>query len=245
MAAKNADHALGMELLAREERGLRRGAVLALQRELELEFAPWRIEAFDISNIGGAQAVGSMVSFDRGHPVKKEYRRFRIRTVMGMDDYAMMREVVKRRYKKHPVPDLVVIDGGKGQLEAALDALRDQGKHNVQVLGLAKRQEEIYLPGRGDPLRLPGDSRGLLLLRKVRDEAHRFAVSYHRKLRGKRMTRSILDDIPGIGEHRKKVLLNHFGSVKRLKAASVEEIGEVQGIGPKTALAIHSHLRSR
>jgi len=224
-------------------------AVEALQRDLRLEQLPRRIEAVDISNIGGQDAVGSLVTFLDGKPKKSEYRRFRIATVEGQDDFAMMREVVTRRFQRlleeeRELPDLLMVDGGKGQLSSAQTALKEVGVDDQPVIGLAKRLEEVFLPGSSDPVVIPKVSSSLRLLQAIRDEAHRFAVEYHRKLRGKRTISSALDKIPGVGAARRTALLKTFGSVVRIASAEVEEIAAVEGIGPKLAETIKSELSS-
>ena len=232
-----------------------------LQDHLGLEEAPLRIECFDISNTGPSEAVGSMVVFEDGLPKRSDYRRFSIKWGMGQDDVANMGEVVRRRFTRYlsegskPVdpatqkfaypPNLVVIDGGKGQLNRAVEVLDELSVSDVAVVALAKRMEEVYLPGRAEPVVIPRGAEALYLLQQIRDEAHRFALDYHRLRRGKKMTRSALDDIPGLGEVRKKKLLRHFGSVKRIRAASVEELGEVPGIPAMVAEAVHEALRER
>lgn len=263
-----------------------------LQRELGLERLPVRIEAFDISNTQGAESVASMVVLEGGHPQPSEYRRFRIKTVEGPNDFASMQEVVRRRFqhgleerailqeqgrlegqddtpapqgpregaaesgpepgpapqlpeawasRRRPrfarFPDLVLIDGGRGQLNAALAGMAEAGVR-VPILGLAKQFEEIYLPDRPQPLRLSPHSPALYLLQQVRDEAHRFAITYHRRLRGKRAVKSFLDDVPGIGPKRKKELLKRFGSVRRMAQASIEELAAVPGMSRKLAEAL-------
>ena len=222
-------------------------AVEALQRDLKLGGLPRRIEAVDISNIGGQDAVGSLVSFQDGKPKKSEYRRFKIATVDGQDDFAMMREVVTRRFRRlleeeRELPDLLMVDGGKGQLSSARTALKEVGLEDQPVIGLAKRLEEVFLPGASDPVVIPKVSSSLRLLQAIRDEAHRFAVEYHRKLREKRTISSALDKIPGVGAARRTVLLKAFGSVTRIASASVEEIASVEGIGPALADTIKNDL---
>jgi excinuclease ABC subunit C len=248
LATENAKVLLEEHLMSLEGRKQRLPeSVSELQKHLHLERPPRRIEAFDISQIQGSDAVGSMVSFHDGQPRKGEYRRFRIRTVVGQDDYAMMREVVTRRYRrlleeKAELPDLVLIDGGVGQLNAALEAFRDLGLKDQPVLGLAKRLEEIYRPGEGEVLSLPKASAGLRLLQHLRDEAHRFAVAYHRLLRGKRMLVSSLDGIKGLGAKRRAALLEKFGSVERIKQAELEDLASVPGITPALAERIAACL---
>jgi len=231
-----------------------------LQQRLHLRNAPKRIECFDISNIQGRLAVGSMVSFDEGEPDKARYRRFRIKTVAGADDFRMMCEVLQRRYQRAreegACPDLLVVDGGKGQLNVALSVLETLGIGDVDVVGLAKMRVErapraaaieriedrVFLPGRKNPVILKRNSNALFLLQRVRDEAHRFAITYHRALRKRERLRSVLDAIPGIGTERRRRLLRHFGSVKRMRAARVEELAGVPGISSSLANAIRQAL---
>ncbi len=231
-------------------------ALAELERSLKLRERPERIEAFDISNISGDLAVGSMVVFEEGRPKKSDYRRFRIRTVEGTDDYAMMREMLlrhmRRSLNKGPMPSLVIVDGGKGQLNVALSVFDELGVIDLDAAGIAKGRmrfrgkskaasrevDKIYMPNRKDPILLRPDSVSLRLLQQIRDEAHRFAVSYHRRLRTKRQRRSALDDIEGIGPRRRSVLLRKFGSVKKLAAASEEEIVATPGIPAALACRI-------
>ncbi len=225
-------------------------SLIALRDLLSLPRQPHRIDAFDISNLGGSMAVGSMVVFQDGKPEKSEYRRYRIRTVEGQDDFAMMREVITRRFRRAleeqtPLPDLVLVDGGKGQLNAALSALEDLGMEDKQpIIGLAKKFEHIFLPGQSDPIILSNRDAVLHLIQRIRNEAHRFAVAYHRKLREKRTTMSVLDYIPDIGPKRKQSLIQHFGSIDRIREASIDELRSVKGITQKIAEDIHKHLRS-
>jgi len=203
--------------------------VRELQKNLNLENPPRRIEGFDISNIQGKDAVASMVCFVDGRPKKSEYRIFKIRSKSTPDDFMMMHEVVYRRYKrrleeKEPLPDLILIDGGKGQLGSALQALQELGIQEQPIIGLAKRLEEVFLPGGSDPMNIPKRSAGLKLLQQVRDEAHRFAIGHFRKQHKKTTLKSPLDDVPGIGPARKKHLLKTFGSLKQIKEATVEEL---------------------
>lgn len=219
-----------------------------LKVALKMEAFPRVIEAFDISNIMGKQSVGSMVYFENGYPNKNHYRRFKIKTVEGINDFAMMQEVVRRRYsrlveERKPLPDLILIDGGKGQLSAALGILWELGLQNRAVVGLAKRYEELFLPHRSEPVVLPRTSRALKLVQRVRDEAHRFAIAYHKLLRQKRIKESILDDIERIGERRKLALLKHFGSIEKIRKASVEKIAAVENIGSSLAQIIHESLQ--
>ena len=242
------------ELLLRERRERTGGsasenpALLRLKSILNLPSTPRRINAFDISNIGPEYAVGAMVVFEDGEPSKSWYRRFRIKTVEGQDDFSMMREVVYRHFShvregEEPRPDLILIDGGKGQLNAALSALRELG-FEIPTIALAKGEEVIYTPGNPEPLKLDRSDPALRLLQRIRDEAHRFAVSYHRKLRSKPLSFSMLDRIPGIGPKRKRALMRHFGSIERIKAASVEEIASVEGMNRRIAEEVKKFLDS-
>ena len=247
MVTKNAELLL-TEWQLKRERTLPH-TVVALQKDLRLPTPPRRIEALDISNLGGTDAVGSVICFQDGRPKKSQYRRFKIKTVEGQDDYAMINEVVQRRFsdlkqQNQPLPDLLVVDGGKGQLSSAVAALNELGISNQPVIGLAKRLEEVFLPGLPDPQNIPKSSSSLKLLQAVRDEAHRFAVSYHRKLRGKKITRSALDQIPGIGPARKAALLKNFGSVRQIAQAPAEQIAQVKGIGLHLAQIISQKLNS-
>jgi excinuclease ABC subunit C len=232
-----------------------------LQRVLELPTLPARIEAYDISNIQGTNPVGSMVVFDFARPKKDQYRKFKINKKQTPDDFAMMREMLERRFKRSveasapssqtqrsaqhaqpwPLPDLILIDGGKGQLNAALSVMQStKYKLQLPILGLAKRLEEIFLPGRKTPLILPQNSIALFLLQRIRDEAHRFGVKYHRHLRSKGSLSSILDDINGIGPAKKKALLQKFGSVSIIRSASLTDIAAV--IGSKLAEKVKASL---
>jgi excinuclease ABC subunit C len=227
-----------------------------LAEKLKLRNIPRRIECFDISNIGGRYAVGSLVSFADGVSAKEGYRRFRIRTVPGADDYAMMYEVLKRRYQKREnLPDLIVVDGGKGQLGVALAVLKDLEIEGMDVIALAKERDDprpdvpmtkgedrVFLPGRKDPVYLSRWPPALFLLQRIRDEAHRFAVTYHRKVKEKADLQSLLDRIPGIGPARRKALLIFFGDVRRVRAASVADLMQVEGIGGETARRIRAFL---
>lgn len=255
MAMSNAENAFA----AQRDADIRQERVLELLRDaLYLSEIPRRIECFDISNLGGHAAVGSMVSFLDGGPDRSRYRRFRIRTQETMDDYGMMREVLLRRYREAgQVPDLLIVDGGRGQLGVARAVLGELGLERVAVAGLAKEsrmrtgtgtalikkdEDRVYLPNRKNPLYLSRVPAALLLLQRIRDEAHRFAVSYHRRLREKEGMRSLLDDIPGIGEKRKKALLEHFKDVHRIGHATREELAAVPGIGEKAAGLIFAHF---
>ncbi len=271
--------------------------VESLKDALQLAHAPGVMECFDISNISTTHVVASMVCFRNGVPDKDNYRRYRIRTVEGQDDFASMAEVVRRRYSRvllqareanpdlaefsqeetveglrrleaetsnvqHPtssvelgdaerarsflvvrLPDLIIVDGGKGQLSSACRELQRLGLHELPIIGLAKEYEEIYRPGRALPLQLPVDSGALRLLQRIRDEAHRFANTYHQLLMKKRIGESILDDCPGVSQNRKSLLLRQFGSVSRLRKASIEQIAATEGIGPKLAEEVHRFLQ--
>ena len=241
-------------------------ALQELQDSLGLLEAPLRIECYDVSNLQGSEVVASMVVFEDGLARKSEYRRFAIRGVEGQDDVRSINEVIYRRFRRYLEerietgelesidettgkpkkfaypPQLVVVDGGPPQVAAAAAAMRKLGVTDVALCGLAKRLEEVWLPDRADPVILPRTSEALYLLQRVRDEAHRFAITYHRQKRSRTMTQSALDDIPGLGELRRKALLRAFGSVKRLRAASVEEIAAVPGFGRRTAQTVHAAL---
>jgi excinuclease ABC subunit C len=216
-------------------------ALRSLQDELGLPQPPLRIECYDISTIQGRHTVGSMVVFEDGLPKKSEYRRFRIKTLDGQDDFAAMEEVLRRRFTAYLIdrdrptdergrfrypPSLIVIDGGKGQLGRAVQVLDDLHL-DLPVVGLAKRLEEVFIPGDPDPIVIPRGEESLYLLQRVRDEAHRFAITYHRKLRDRSMVDSLLDDVPGIGAGRKRALIRRFGSVKRMREAEISDLAEV------------------
>jgi excinuclease ABC subunit C len=224
------------------------GAVAELQRHLQLIKAPNRMECFDISHIQGSETVASMVVFEGGVPNKAAYRRFKIRSAEGKpDDFLSMREVTMRRYGDSIVedmPDLIIIDGGKGQLSSALEIIRGAG-HLVPVVGLAKQFEYIFTEGESEPVILPRHSQALYLVQRIRDEAHRFAVTYHRKLRSKRNLVSVLDHIVGIGPKRRKLLLDHFGSVDKIKTANVEAMAEITGMNLPAAQAVYNFFASR
>lgn len=222
-----------------------RGALLDLKTYLKIPKIPRRIEAFDISNLSGQMAVASMVVFEDGKPSKNHYRKYKLETP-GPDDYGMMREVLMRRYEKlmskgETPPDLVVVDGGRGQLNVAIDVLDSLGV-KTGVIGLAKEFEQVFIPEVAIPLILPPNSPALHVLQRVRDEAHRFAVKYHKNLRDKNLKSSPLDKIPGIGPKRKMNLLRYFGDLESLKNASIDEITEVKGINRNLASEIHAHL---
>ena len=221
-----------------------------LKNRLRLPKMPRRIECYDISNIQGALAVGSMVVLEKGRPKPAHYRRFRIKTVAGADDYAMIQETLRRRFKRGLagegtwaiIPDLVLIDGGKGQLNAALKLRQELGLDSVPMASLAKENEEIFIPGDPQPVYIAKDSPALHILQRARDEAHRFAISYHKKLRHKEGISSALDNIPGIGPRRKKTLLKKFGSIEAIKEASSEELSRTKGITLALAQKVKEEL---
>lgn len=271
---RNAKDALAQHKLKRAgDFNARSEALQSIQDSLELDDAPLRIECVDISHVQGTDVVASLVVFEDGLPRKSDYRHYAIREAAGggrSDDVASIAEVTRRRFARHvadtqvlenadvtdatetPVrpkrfaypPNLFVVDGGAPQVNAAAAVLDELGVTDVAVIGLAKRLEEVWVPEQPDPLIMPRNSEGLYLLQRVRDEAHRFAISYHRSKRSKRMTASVLDAIPGLGEHRRKALVTHFGSVARLKEAGVDELTAVPGIGAATAQAVVDALRS-
>jgi len=265
---RNAAQALALHKTKRaSDLTTRSRALQEIQEALDLPEAPLRIECIDVSNLQGTEVVASLVVFEDGLPRKSDYRRFVIRGVDGQDDVASIREVVSRRFRRSVEdeepgsdpsaaprrrfayrPGLLLIDGGQPQIAAAQGALADlaaqgvPGVTGIAVAGLAKRLEEVWLPGESDALILPRTSEGLYLLQRVRDEAHRFAITHHRQRRSRSMTDSLLDEVPGLGGTRKKALLTAFGSLKKLRAASPEEIAGVPGIGPTTARAVHDAL---
>jgi excinuclease ABC subunit C len=260
MVAKNALLVLKeREASWQQEEDRAAAALEELAERLSLPLPPERIECYDISNIQGTLAVGSMVVFTAGKPDKKEYRRFRIKTVQGPDDYAMLREVLYRRFRRTlddeegdgeeggfgQLPDLILIDGGKGQLAAALQVLDRVGFEDIPVFSLAEKKEEVYAPGEEKPLLLPRNSEALYLLQRIRDEAHRFALEYHRRLRQKQLSRSLLDEIPGIGPRRKKALLKSFGSLQNIAQASLEELAAVTGMNRRVAAEVFAFFRNQ
>jgi excinuclease ABC subunit C len=295
LATQNAVEALAKERaewLADE--GKRDEALEQLSSALSLTRSPERIECYDMSNIQGTSAVGSMIVFVNGRPEPREYRRFRIRSGDTPDDFRMMAEVLRRRFIRAsrlrsetgalslaavgadevgegdgepdepqdlepgsgPVegdrggprqtgwalPDLVIVDGGKGQLSAAMGVMKELGLTDVPLAGLAKRFEELYVPGRSTPIQLPAKSQGLYLVQRIRDEAHRFAITYHRTVRGKKALASVFDEVPGIGQARKKALLKRFGSVRRIREASLDEVADTPGVGRAAAERLKQHL---
>ncbi len=252
LAQDNAEHAF--------QEGLRRSGVLdrtleGLRDALGLSNVPRRIECYDISNLGPDSMVGSRVAFRRGMPDKKAYRHYRIKSLRGQDDFKAMQEVLTRRFarglQEKDLPELIVVDGGKGQLGVAVEVMRDLGIEEVDLISLAKSRsrpsrggapeaspERVFLPGRSSPIVLPQDGPELLLLARIRDEAHRFAIRFHRRDRQKKRLASPLDAVPGIGPVRRRALLRHLGSVQRIQAAAVEELAQVPGVGPKAAQRI-------
>jgi len=256
LATQNARLALDSETYQTEQKRLRRVESLEELREaLNLESLPLRIECFDISNIQAAEPVGSMVVFQDAIPKKAHYRKFAVRGLDGQDDFAAMAQVIERRFARMSdpadkeydegfatVPNLVVIDGGKGQLSAALAAMQRFDLPRVAVISLAKRVEEVFLPGRPDPVRLDPHSPGLQLLQRIRDEAHRFAIGFHRQRRDARARESIFDTLEGVGPARRRALLRHFGSAEQVLAATQEELEGVPGVPAKTARSIYAQL---
>jgi excinuclease ABC subunit C len=261
LAERNARLALDQEKLKSERRRQQRvEALTGLQAELSLEALPVRIECFDISHLGGTHTVASMVVFEGGAPKKSDYRRFTIRHVEPGDDYGAINEVLSRRYgqwqkqaERSPydserdqsfgaLPNLVVIDGGKGQLAAGLEPLQGFRERGVAVVSLAKRIEEVFRPGNPVPVVMPHDTPELQLMQRVRDEAHRFAITHHRNRRDRAMTESIMDDLPGVGPARKRALLQHFGSPDAFLGATREELEQVPGLPQKVARALYAHL---
>jgi excinuclease ABC subunit C len=260
LASENAREALERmkaEWLANAERTS--GAVLELQEYLELPHLPQRIECYDISNIQGTSSVGSMVVFEGGQPKRSAYRRFKIKTVVGANDFASLQEVLRRRFKRAAqqksdewgvagdaswadLPDLIIIDGGKGQLSAALEVLRELDMSEIPTVGLAKEREEIFVEDQSEPIMLPRTSQALYLVQRIRDEAHRFAITFHRELRGKRSLHSSLDDVPGIGPKRKRALMRTFGSLRAIREASLEDLAAVEGMTLRSAEALKSAL---
>ena len=257
LASENARLALESEVAQAEQKRLRRIEALEELREaLNLESLPIRIECYDVSNIQGEAPVGSMVVFQDALPKKAHYRKFGVRSLDGQDDFAAMAEVVSRRFARlsddgtgedfdesfAATPNLVVIDGGKGQLSAALAAMQAYDLPRVAVIALAKRIEEVFVPGRSEPVVLDPHSPGLQLLQRIRDEAHRFAVGFHRQRRDTKSFGSIFDDLEGVGPARRRAILQHFGSAERFLAASQEELEGVPGVPAKTARAIYAQL---
>ena len=253
LAEENARHTLmRFKVRTRYDEERLNTALLQLESALALPAPPLRIECFDISTLHGTYSVGSMVVFAGGRIDSKGYRRFKVRIDTGeANDFAMMGEVLRRRFAPERMadsrfgkrPDLVIVDGGKPQLTAAIEVFTELGLKDIPIAGLAKREEELFVPWADQPVVLPAGSPSLFLVKRIRDEAHRFAIEYHRNLRGKAMTASVLDDITGLGPKRKKALIKAFGSVKRLREASVDEIAAVPGIPRDTAEEIVEVLR--
>ncbi len=250
MVAQNARHQL--ELLRAETIAVSETmtALEELKERLSLPKVPLRIEGYDISNIGGILSTGSMTVFEKGIPKPACYRHFRIRSVTGIDDYAMLQEVLKRRFHRYEtgenswknLPDLILVDGGKGQLNAALSIMKETGLNLVSVISLAKEREEVFIPTSSEPVVLPTNSPALYLLQRIRDESHRFALGYHQRLRHKEGLGSILDSIPGIGAKRERSLLKRFGSIQGIKEAPIAEIISVRGMTEKLARKLKEYL---
>jgi excinuclease ABC subunit C len=220
----------------------------ALKRDLRLNQIPRIIECFDNSNLQGSDAVASMVVFVDGKPKKSLYRKFIIKTVVGPDDFASMKEIITRRYSKlkdenQPLPDLIMVDGGKGQLSSAIDALNEIGYKNFEIIGLAKRLEEIFLPNESEPIIIPKTSSSLKLLQHIRDEAHRFAITFHRERRSKRIINTELTEIKGIGEKVAQKLLTNLGSLEKIKSSTMEELSKV--IGKSKAKIVYDFFQQK
>src|SRR6266542_5718534 len=254
----NADEAFARHKLKRAaDHNARARALTALQDALGLPEAPLRVECFDISNLQGTEIVGSMVVMEDGLAKRSEYRRFKVRRQEGQDDLAAMEEVLTRRFRRYLderdegarkgkrfayPPNLLLVDGGRGQLNVAVRVLEELGLEDISVASLAKRFEEVYLPGQSDPVRVPRDYEALYLLQQVRDEAHRFAITYHRKLRQKKMTKSVLDEVPGLGPTRRSRLLKEFGSVKKLRERSLDELLALSWLPERVARSLYAQL---
>ncbi|GAW29782.1 excinuclease ABC subunit C [Carboxydocella sp. ULO1] len=252
MAHKNAVQELELkEAAILKERETREQGLKELAQALGLATPPRRIECYDISNTQGSESVGSMVVFLDGKPAPECYRRFKIKTVIGPDDFASMAEVLRRRLERArkgdekfaQLPDLLIVDGGKGQLAAARRVMEELGFGHIPTFGLAKEEEWLFAPHQSEPIILPRQSQGLYLLQRIRDEAHRFALTYHRKLRTQRNLRSVLEEVPGIGSKRKQALYKHFGSLAKIRAATVEELAAVPGMNQQVAQALWEWLR--
>ena len=267
MVAENAAEGVEQLKVRQAEGGDMHAAMAELQEALSLPSLPRRIECYDISNIQGTSPVGSMAVFEDGRPKSSHYRRFKVKTVEGVDDYAMMREVLTRRFRRlaqagetsgsnggtpeaassgerawQTVPDLVLIDGGKGHLTAALQVFLELGTEHIPLASLAKENEELYVPQVPEPIVLPRNSQGLFLVQRVRDEAHRFAITFHRERRSKRAITSAMDDIQGFGPKRRRMLLRRFGSIKGIREASLDEIAAVPGMTMKLARRLKEYL---
>ena len=261
-ATKNARESFARHRLKRgTDHNSRSKALEELQRHLALPNAPLRIECYDMSHLQGTDYVGSMVVLEDALPRKSEYRRFKIRDVEGNDDFAAMEEVLSRRFRNYLdekdlpsteitkfsyPPQLLVVDGGKGQLGVAVRVLESMGlEEEIPVVALAKQFEEVFIPGRSQPIELPRGSEALYLLQRIRDESHRFAIAYHRKLRDKRMTRSVLDEIPGLGDMRKKRLIKEFGGVRKVQQASLDDLLALTWLPNKVAAAVHERTQGQ
>jgi excinuclease ABC subunit C len=249
MAQTNAKFLLGELKLQRMKRSdMVPRPVQSLQRDLHLKNPPRRIECFDNSNLQGTDPVSSMVCFVDGRPRRSEYRKFKVRTVVGADDFATMKEVVGRRYSRvmkegWALPDLIVIDGGKGQVAAAMEVIKELGLEHIPLIGLAKRLEEIVLPGQRDTVLLPRSSSSLRLLQQIRDEAHRFAITFHRSLRSRRTLQSELSNIPGVGPKTVVKIFEKFGSVRGVQASTLEELQEF--LGPRTGQTVYEYFQAQ
>ena len=252
LAERNATDALQQERVRwLADRGKTDTALRELADALGLEAAPKRIECYDVSHVQGTNVVSSMVVFEDGRPAKHAYRRFRAKITDRNDDFTNMRDTLRRRFQRSPaegdgwpLPDLVILDGGKGQLSAGQAALSDAGLLQIPIAALAKEHEELFVPNRGEPIVLPRTSQGLYLVQRIRDEAHRFAVTYHQKVRGKRAIQSVLDDVNGVGPARKRALLRRFGSVRAMREAPVTDLAAVSGVGPALAERIKQAIES-
>jgi excinuclease ABC subunit C len=252
LAERNAKDALEQERVRwLADRGKTDTALRELADALGLEGPPKRIECYDVSHVQGTSVVSSMVVFEDGRPAKHAYRRFRAKIVDRNDDFANMRETLRRRFQRSaadgegwPLPDLVILDGGKGQLSAGQAALSDAGLLQVPIAALAKEREELFVPSRPEPIVLPRTSQGLYLVQRIRDEAHRFAVTYHQKVRSKRAVRSVLDEVEGVGPARKRALLRRFGSVRAMRDAPVADLAGVAGVGTALAERIKQAIES-
>ena len=258
MVSDNANNGLNQLLIRRSTAQKNVDSALSeIQESLHLPNIPKRIECYDISNISGTNPVGSMVVFENGSPVPNKYRRFKIKNIPGIDDYSMMQEMLERRFKRlnestsdkinsdqnwKTMPDLIVIDGGKGHLTSALEVLLHSGLNELSITSLAKENEELFVPESPEPIILPRDSQGLFLLQRLRDEAHRFAITFHRQLRSKKSLKSKIDDVPGIGPKKRKLLINHFGSMKNIQKSSIEEISSLPGINKSLAKTLLEFL---
>ena len=260
MVAENADKGLLLAKAKQVNLEVITSGLQELKDRLSLPRIPLRMEGYDISDIRGTLAVGSMVVLEKGLPKPNHYRRFRVKMVAGANDYAMIQEILRRRFKRAVIarsdndeaisgkgswavmPDLILIDGGKGQLNAALEVRQELGIDSIPMVSLAKENEDVFIPGKPGPVDIPRDSPALHILQRARDEAHRFAISYHQKLRRKEGIASILDGIPGIGPKRKRALIKKFGSIEAIKEASIEELSQTEDITPVLAWKVKQYL---